>query len=82
MSQMIGLVMIVVVLSLLRILYSQKIKIILSVCGALITIIDSSCYFIVIFFRRSGSSRLNCLLPYIIVLVCYFCGAEWHECVV
>jgi len=31
-------------------LYSQKIKIMLSVCAALITINDNSCYFIVHFF--------------------------------
>jgi len=43
--------------SLLLFLYSQKIKMILSVCAALITVDDSSCYFIVNIFRR-GSSKL------------------------
>jgi len=38
--------MIVVVFSLLWFLFAQKIKIILSVCAALITINDNSCYFI------------------------------------
>jgi len=35
-----------------------KIKMILSVCAALITIDDNSCYFIVNIFRRGGSSKL------------------------
>jgi len=39
-----------VVFSLLWFLYSQKIKMILLLCAALITINDNSCYFIVIFF--------------------------------
>jgi len=41
--------MMVVVFSLLWFLYAQKIKIIFSVCAALITINDNSCYFIIIF---------------------------------
>ena len=47
-----------VVFSLLGFLCSQKIKIFLSVCGALIAISNNSCYFIVIFSWRSGSSKL------------------------
>jgi len=42
--------MMVGVFSLLLVLYSQKIKMILSVCAALITINENSCYFIVNFF--------------------------------
>ena len=43
-------------------LYFKKIKIILSV--GLITINDNSCFFIVNFFRRSGSSK--------VLLYCWF----------
>jgi len=42
--------MMVVVFSLLWFLYAQKIKLILSVCAALITMNDNSYYFIIIFF--------------------------------
>jgi len=38
--------------------FTQKIKMILSVCAALITIDDNSCYFIVNIFRRGESSKL------------------------
>ena len=38
--------------------YSQKIKMVLSVCAAFITIDDNSCNFIVNIFRQSGSSKL------------------------
>jgi len=51
---------------------------ILSVCGALITINDNSCYFIVNIFWRGGSNKL--------LLYCWyaglFCADEWHVCVV
>jgi len=40
------------------VLYLNKLKMILSLCVALSTINDNSCYFIVNFFRRSGSSKL------------------------
>jgi len=71
--------MMVLLFSLLWFLYSQKIKIILSVCAhcaALIIIDDNSCYFIVNIFRRGGSSKR--------LLYCWyaalFCCAEWHVC--
>jgi len=54
------------VFSLLWFLYSQKIKMILSVCAALITVNDNSCCFIVIFFQRSESSKL--------LLYCWLCN--------
>jgi len=72
--------MMVLLFSLLWFLYSQKIKMILSVCATLITIDDNSCYFIVNIFRRGGSSEL--------LLYCWhaalFCCAEWvpYVCVV
>ena len=44
--------MMVLLFSLQWFLYSQKIKMILSVCAALTTIDDNSCYFIVNIFRR------------------------------
>jgi len=46
----------VLLFSLLWFLYSQKIKMILSVCAALITVDDNSCYVIVNIFLRGGSS--------------------------
>jgi len=67
----------VLLFSLLCFLYSQKIKVILSVCAALITIDNISCNFIVNIFRESGSSKL--------LLYCWyaalFCCAGWHMCV-
>jgi len=60
--------------------YKQKIQMILSVCAALMTINDNSCYFIANIFRRGGSSKL--------LLYCWyaasFCYAEWlaYVCVV
>jgi len=57
--------MMVGMFSLLWFLYSQKIKMILSVCAALITINDSSCYFIVNFFLVKWFAAL-------ILLVCCF----------
>jgi len=42
----------------------------LSVCAALITINGNSCYFIVNFFRPSGSSKL---LLYCCMLLCLLC---------
>jgi len=50
----------VVFFAMIFILYSQKIKMNFSVCVALITIDDNSCYYIVNIFRRGGSSRLTC----------------------
>jgi len=65
------------VVFLLWFIYSQKNKIILSVCTALIAIDDNSYYFIVNIFRRVGSSKL--------LLYCWYaaliCCAEWHVCV-
>jgi len=58
---------------LLWFLYSQKIKMIWSVCAALITIDDNSCYFIVNIFWWVGSSTL--LLYWYAAL---FCCVEWH----
>ena len=69
MSQM---MMVLLFSLLLWFLYSQKIKMILSVCAALITIDDNSCYFIVNIFWQGGSSKL--------LLYCWyaalFCCAE------
>jgi len=65
--------MMVLLFSLLFI-YLQKIKMLLSVCAALITIDDNSCYFIVNIFRRGGSTKL--LLYYWYAAL--FCSAEWH----
>jgi len=59
----------VLLLSLLWFLYSQKIKMILSACAALITIDDNSCYCIVNIFQRGGSSKL---LSYIAGILRYF----------
>jgi len=50
----------------------KKIKIILSICAALITISDNFCYFIIIFFQVSGSSYSYSAG---ILLACF---AEWH----
>jgi len=47
---------VVVVFSLQWFLYAQKIKIVLSVSAALITINDNSCYFVITFFQETGSS--------------------------
>ena len=47
-----------------------------SVCPALITINDNSCYFIINFFRRSGGSKL---LLYSIAGMLFVCCAEWHN---
>ena len=52
------------------ILYSQKIKMVLPVCAALITIDDNSCYFIVNIFREGGCSKLL-LYCWYAALVCY-----------
>jgi len=57
-------------------LYPQKIKMILSVCAALITIDDNSCYFIVNIFRQGGSSKLLLYHWY----AALFCCAEWDMC--
>ena len=72
--------MIVVVFSLLWFLFAQKIKIILSVCAALITINDNSCYFIT-FFHGSGSSYsynagmlLACVEWHTVAYVCVVLG--------
>ena len=67
----------VAVFSLLWFLYPQKIKMILSVCTALITINDNiSCYFIIKFFlRRRGHSKLllNCWYAALFVVLSCMC---------
>ena len=47
-------------------------KMILSVCAALITIDDNSCYFIVKIFQRDGSTKLLLYCGY----AALFCCAE------
>jgi len=58
----------------------NNIKIFLSVCAALITINDNSCYFIISFFPAKWKQLL--LYCNAAVLVCCFvCCAEWNMCV-
>ena len=54
-----------------------KIKMIMSVCAALITINDNSCYFIEKFFpaRQSGNSKLLLYCWYAV----FVCCAVWHN---
>jgi len=51
-----------------------KIKMILSVCAAVSTIDDNSCFFFVNIFCRGGSSKLLLYCWYAVL----FCCAEWH----
>jgi len=80
--------MIMAVFSLMVFIFTRNQKF-LSVCAALITINDNSCYFIINFFRRSGNSKflLYCwyaaLLCWIRValIVCVLCRLVvyfWH----
>jgi len=69
--------MMVLLFSLLWFICSQKIKMILSVCAALITIDDNSCYIILNIFWRGGSSKLLLYCWY----AAFFCCVEWHMCV-
>jgi len=50
-----------------------KIKLILSVCVALITINDNLCYFIIIFFQGSGSSYSKILVYCLLVVLSAIC---------
>ena len=65
--------MMVLLFSSLWFLYSQKIKMILSVCAALIKIDDNSCYFIVNIFQRAGSRKLLLYCWYAALFCCAEC---------
>jgi len=66
---------------LLWFLYSQKIKMTLSVCAPLITIDGNSFYFVLNLFQRDGSSKL---LSYWWYERCFvlLCWVKWHMCCV